>query len=349
MATRRRLCRKCGDRHSPPTGQRCSRDEQADETNSDLGGADQGGVMAILTDLKKSMESMASRLEKLEEGPCQQRSSTPHASANNDLEHQTANSLRQDADIARRVRLRLEELNVPGACSGEDRNRPITSNKGKTTGSTRTADDLHVQKDVTWPHFYVRRGSERRPVVFDELTLPEFVYGFLAMIEEAPENQSMKDKMLFRLKEIMRDCTDFDWVTMKNFFRILMQDIEKGKLSWGDDTRIQEMRVLFIHRLTVERQAPTASGHQAPIAPGHPAATASGHQAKAPLLFCLSFQEGTCQYNFDHSSSRGPLKHMCAFCYRMTGNAYPHREIDCKRKIRQQSKNEGIPPPAKPN
>ena len=111
-----------------------------------------------------------------------------------------------------------------------------------------------------------------------------------------------------------------------------MQDLEKGKLKWGDEAKIQEMRVLFIHRLTRENQAPIAQGPT----------------TKTTQLFCLNYQDGSCAYNADHNSARGSLKHMCAFCYKITGHAYPHREIDCKRKSRQQSKNDRTQPADKP-
>jgi hypothetical protein len=229
----------------------------------------------------------------------------------------TVVNLRHDDHLSARLQQRLAELQVdvpaPGATQGHYKNA-----KGKTSGSTRTADDVYIQKDVLWPDFYVCRSSERRPMKYDKLTKSEFVYGFLSMIEESIESQNIKDKMLTRLKVIMRDTADFAWPIMRNFFRILMQDFEKGKLNWKQDFKIQEMRLLFIHRLNCENRAP--------VAPGPPSKTYS--------LLCLDYQDGSCRHNSDHNSSQGFLEHnyMCFLLQENRQCLYPHRS-------RMQAKN----------
>ena len=40
----------------------------------------------------------------------------------------------------------------------------------------------------------------------------------------------------------------------------------------------------------------------------------------------------------DHRTSRGLLKHMCAFCLNVTGSQFPHAEVDCERKKRMATK-----------
>ena len=68
--------------------------------------------------------------------------------------------------------------------------------------------------------------------------MSEFVFGFLTMVEESLEPQHTKYKMLLcRLREVMRDSADFEWPIMGNFFRILMQDLKKGKLAWGEESK----------------------------------------------------------------------------------------------------------------
>ena len=235
MSSRKRHCRTCNNQHTPPTGQRCSRSD-AQNTSSVSESAVRPDVLTMLVELKNSMRTMTNRLDALE----------TRAAADNVGTHRLDGRIRQRPAVVQIPR--IDATRSQSSCSV----------RGKTSGSNRTADDLYVKKDLPWPHFHVRRGPAQRPVHYDDLTSTEFTYGFLTMVEECTEPQQIKDTMLRRLKELIRDTIDFAWPTMRNLFGLIMQDLEKGKLSWGDDAKFQEMRVLFMHKLTHEFQPEAA-------------------------------------------------------------------------------------------
>lgn len=315
-------CKTCGSKHSPPTGRRCTKSANINSNNPDLS--------SVLGSLTSTLDTLSKRLDKLEgqhnEVIPPQQDADSNADADEAATSATLDTLKQDAGLAEKVQKRLAELDLPGPSTG---NTAATNNsKGKTSGATKTADDLHVRRDILWPHFYIHRGPERRPARYEELSLPEFVYGFLCMLDDSPEPAPVKSLMLAKLRDVMRDALDFDWLPIRNYVRIILQEIEREKISWSDQTAMQELRVLYLHRISCENVIGKPAGQRKPV-----------------LLSCLPFQQDKCAYTSDHNSARGPVRHVCGFCLKITGNGYPHPEKECRRKDRLQSKKDQDTPP----
>ena len=172
-------CKKCGKKHFPPTGARCSQE-------SNTTGGDTNAVTSLLDGLKNSLEAINKRLEVLE-GNRLSDSSVFQSDVSSEA---TTEVLRQDSALAEKVQQRLAMLNFPGSKNKAD-DPPKT-----TSGATKTADDLQVKKDIPWPHFYVHRGPERRPVQYKQLSMSEFVFGYICMISDSKQDEIVRQEML---------------------------------------------------------------------------------------------------------------------------------------------------------
>jgi len=165
------------------------------------------------------------------------------------------------------------------------------------------------------------------PAKYQDLSVQEFVAGYLASLEVSQESPEVRDKMLAHLKELMQDAADFPWANVRNFHAVLLHQFEMGRMSWRDDGRIQQLRRTYAQMFRGPQAAETSKT-------GHPKG-----QTKGPA-FCLSYQRGACKYTTDHETTRGKVRHVCAYCFTVTGNTFPHAESDCNRKAKAEQSTE---------
>ncbi len=334
-----RHCGTCGQTHLPPTGKKCQHDEAPHTTDEKL-----DKMMSLMSGLQGSIDSMDARLEKVEgngETEGETESETEHQEEDKGSEdteeeqrEKVVKDLQTDKQIQAAVKQRLRELQLAsdddedlsddGAGGGA---AAFISKRGKKSGRARTANE-RIKKEVDWPHFHIYRGSDMEPAKYGDLTVQEFVNGFLASRKYCDETLATRERMLEHLQEMMQDAADYPWANVRNYHGIVLHQFEMGRLTWADRGRIQQLRRMY---------AQTTRGSHLDGASG----TATIGQTTGPL-FCLSYQRGGCRYNSDHDTSRGNVRHICAFCFKQTGNAYGHGEMDCKRKQKaeQPSKNE---------
>jgi hypothetical protein len=328
---KRRQCGKCGGIHLPPTGNKCRKPEAEAEAAGTDEKLDQ--VLALVTGMQTSMESMEKRLKTVETAPADEDDASVAASTSTaeGPSGATPATLRQNPAIQATVRQRLLELHAGDEDGGTSDDDDVTTllnikGRGKRSGRSRTSDQ-RISKDIDWPHFYVYRGPEMAPAKYSDLSVQEFVAGFLASLEHSKESPAVQAKMLAHLKELMQDAADFPWASVRNFHAVLLHQFEMGRITWHDDGRIQQLRRTY---------AQTSRGPQAAETSKSAETSKTGPpkgQTKGPA-FCLSFQRGACQHTTDHDTTRGKVRHVCAYCLKLTGNAFPHAECDCNRKAK---------------
>ena len=93
----------------------------------------------------------------------------------------TLSSLRDNERIEACVSRRLAEIGLDDE-PGEYFSETQKTKRGKRSGISRTVED-QVLREIDWPHFYIYRGADRKPTLFNDLTLAEFNFGFLAMLD----------------------------------------------------------------------------------------------------------------------------------------------------------------------
>ena len=143
--------------------------------------------------------------------------------------------------------------------------------------------DVVVNKNVAWPHEHILGGLNRQRVTYDQLTLTQFIQGFVKTIIDASDREC-KDRMLHYLGDIMEDATDFSWSSAKSAHTVLLCEMERGSVDWFDTTCIDRIR-----RAHAQRHNPPPKQNW----------QKSNDQTKKPR-FCKAFHSGLCSYSKDH-------------------------------------------------
>ena len=133
--------------------------------------------------------------------------------------------------------------------------------------------------------------------------------------------------MLQHLMGLMQDATDFPWEGVRNAHGIILAQIEMG----GCNGRHTQNNGAEAH---ICQRASAASPQSSHNSSKRQAGTRHSH-TEGPV-FCLPYQDGACVYQGDHDTSRGSVRHICAYCLKATGHAYPHPEKKCRRKAGKQ-------------
>ena len=82
-----------------------------------------------------------------------------------------------------------------------------------------------VANKVTWPHEYILGGMNRQRVTFDQLNLTQFVNGFVKVVLDE-RDESVREKMLYYLCNMMEDANDFSWESAKASHGVLLYEME---------------------------------------------------------------------------------------------------------------------------
>ena len=235
--------------------------------------------------------------------------------------------LRLNYEVGRELHRRLEELEAEDDFAGTSR-QPSQRTRGKRYGAARTVQDT-VRRDIDWPHFHIYTVPGAEPMTFERLSVQEFVFGYMLMVDQR-DSKLVRAVMWNVLREFVEDATEYPWHNVKNLYWILASHVENERMEWSDDVEIHKLRVKHA-------QKHDASTTKQPVQPTQP----------EKLRYCGLYQKGTCQEKGDHAGQN----HMCAFCYRAKGTAYPHPELECRCKTSEEASKNGrgggksVPPP----
>ena len=327
------FCRKCGVSHDPPTGKKCRQQAEVEPEEPEEHSED---IMPILLSIQRRLDDIENRETQKQRAGEDNESVVGQQESNGSVSDMpgdtqlsvgdiiTPSSLRKDAEAMQQAAQRMAQIQAEEAEEREYNTGTTSRSSGKKSGSLLVAAD-NVKARIDWPHMYVKRaaGGDRVGVPYKELTVEEFVFGFLAMLKSGKEKWE-KDNMLDILQMLMQDATDFSWDNARNFYQMIGVEVEEGTRKWTDAAGIMDMRL--IHSRT--NRAEKKEGKDSKKNNG-------GKSVPQNLRCCALYQRRACEQARDHP----PFTHACAFCARSTGMAYRHPEEDCFRKTLEESKN----------
>ena len=175
---------------------------------------------------------------------------------------------------------------------------------------------------MNWPQCHVFRGPDWKSATYDTLSLAEFVFGYVAVMDRASAADAKH--MLAHLKQLMMDCEHFQWEMVRNFHGVFLQQMEKGLITWASD--VSSMRSQYIIAAAQATMYRSRDRRE--------------NMAGGNTRYCAEYQTGANENKQDqHSSSQGVVHHVCAYCLRMSKKECKHPETECIRKRQNQSKN----------
>ena len=314
-------CTKCSRSHERPTGKNCRWVAEDIPTPTQTDGVQPGELTAAINNLTTTMAAMGQRMLTMEKR-LDEKTTTEVVLENSVSDDEIAQSapvspahrevpsvrdLRNNIDVGREVDRRLAELEEEDDATGQ--RLSSVRIRGKRSGAARTVKDT-VINDIDWPHFHIYTSPGADAMTFDRLTIPEFVYGFLHMIDQ-PDARLDRAVMWDILKGMMEDATEYPWHNVRDFYWVVGSHVENDRLSWTDNVPIQKLRAKHAqkHSISPKKQGTTSTRQQ-------------------KLRYCGLFQTGNCPEKADHDGQ----KHMCAYCYKARGTPYSHPESECRRK-----------------
>ena len=222
-------------------------------------------------------------------------------------------SLRSSRQLQMRVDQRLSKLEENSRTKGNCTSK-IKSKRGGDV-------EVFVEKKVAWPHEAILGGASRQRISYDQLSLTQFVQGFVRNILDEADGKC-REHMLTYLSELMEDATDFTWSNAKASHAVLLCEMERGVLDWSHTSRIERIR-----------RAHAQKHHQS-----QKSNWAKQENNKKPW-YCKLFQSGNCMYSRDHEHGGKMYRHICVHCLAL-GKQLNHPGKECNANKKLGTKNE---------
>ena len=190
--------------------------------------------------------------------------------------------------------------------------------------------DVLIKNRVRWPHEYVLSGLNKERVSYDQLNVTQWVPGFgQTMRDESDPN--LKQHMLDYLIALMDDANDFSWTSAKASHAVLLCRMEQGEVKDFSDT----FAIDRIRRANVQKHVPNLQIASSVVTNSFKKST-----KVTKSMPCTYFNQNSCMQGKSHETKGMLYKHICSACFASSGKMFPHSEVDCKNKNRQNSKNE---------
>ena len=224
-------CSKCQGRHGTPRGKGCQHltsPEPTDTSNSTP--APQGtelqndllaSILQSVQKLDHTVNNFGTRLATLEQRVPQEATSTPPSQLN-DLEsglHARMQALdvqldEGDSDL---------ELDPAGAGTGNPRARSATRGKPPPlkSGSVQTSSQ-RIVRWMDWPHLHLERTTGQEEATAQDLSISEFVWGFLEVVKDPLTKPEDKPHMLAFLQLLMNDAGVRPWSAVRHFHQTVL-------------------------------------------------------------------------------------------------------------------------------
>ena len=347
----KKFCKKCDERHVPPTGRNCKRAVE-DKSNNSNGTVRDAAVtqtgegvpdgQQLQWKMLEQLEKVNKRLDKVEDQmaaggdtqdslelsnskfstpgststvkKCKSKRKVPISIDSSSDSDSPSLEVLKSPQLQKKVDKRIRQLEHSSQCSGRD---SACKHKSKRGGNV----EVSVKTKVSWPHEPILGGANRQRVNYDQLSLTQWVHGFCQNILDEP-SVKRRDAMVAYMGELMEDATGFSWQGAKAAHAVLLCEMERGKITWEDQGRIDRIR-----RAYAQKHVGSSKSSWQKL----------GEHTRKPW-FCKHFQTGMCASLKDHETNGKLHRHICAFCLSM-GKQLQHAEKDCIHK-KSSSKNE---------
>ena len=172
---------------------------------------------------------------------CCVKTSSSSDSSDDDTVLPNLSDIRASKVIQKQIDRSIAKL-AKNQCEGNENSQKLKSKRGGPV-------DVIVQQKVSWPHEHILGGQNRQRLTYDQITMPQFVQGF---VKNILDEQNLH--MLQYLGDIMEDASDFSWQSAKASHAVLLCEMERGKVTWQDTTRIDRVRRAYAQKHSSGRQ-----------------------------------------------------------------------------------------------
>ena len=187
----------------------------------------------------------------------------------------------------------------------------------RKSGRYNVSETSHAIPHLRWPNVACVIGTARKRTMFDELSLGQFVIGFVTDVLDTHHVETQQN-MLTELVETVKLAENISWPIARGAFAASMLKIEEENITWND------IRTLADHRLLYSQSA-VFSG-----------STTMSPRPSTPTPGNGSLKKTVCKwYNDPHSGhhldSSGTMmyRQVCLYCYCTLKRNNVDVESDC--------------------
>ena len=199
------------------------------------------------------------------------------------------------------------------------------------------------QVEADWPDLYVYWLGGAEPT-YDSLSLPEFIAGYLSIMEEVTAVCPMNVRLLRHisyLRQLMEDCFLTEWHLVCTAHKHMLNGIEHHRFSWEETAVVIDRKRTALNRLLRSSQTPVlamtsvASQVIDSTTCSTPVQSTSVSIAAAPMssnsVVCQLYQQLNCNFTNDHEVDSTIRLHCCAFCLQHNGFRHMHPQSACRK------------------
>ena len=193
----------------------------------------------------------------------------------------------------------------------------------KKSGRYNAADTPCRPVHTRWQNESCPVGAGRKRPAFDDLTMGQFVIGFLNNIMDT-QHQDLSRHMMVELNETIKLTENWSWPIARGAFALSMHKIEEGSLVWSNS------RQLANNHLTYSQSAVFSGSVTMSPRPGTPAQ----NSGSSKRIVCKWLNEGSCPHSNDHRDAAGVtmFRHIYMYYFRNLKRNNAHNELDCNNK-----------------
>jgi hypothetical protein len=340
------LCNKCGERHLPPTGKKCTRQklvEKVESGNSDVSndsfeesvgaasvtrgkGRTKNGEMnsydSVLSRLVTSVDALQARVFGTHESLPQPNSvtapvqfaTTTYAPTAPVTHGPTLAQMRQDPSMCSQANGLVDKIEASSLGA-------YGLSRYLKRGFARAGVEDAPLVPTPWPQDFVIGYGEKQRLHYNDLDLFQWAQGFLTIIAREPKVE-IKNLMLEHLRELFHDAQFHGWEAVKYAHSVILSSLEYGDLTWFDTLRMADIRrTVASGKASQIRNYPVNSSKEPQYFKNHK----QGHQNSAgngskgnnrkTVKACNFYNEGKCTHAGDHEMASTKWRHVCRECW----------------------------------
>ena len=153
----------------------------------------------------------------------------------------------------------------------------------KKSGRYNTAYTPCGPAHTRWPNELCLVGTKRKRPAYDDLSLGQFIIGFVNNIMEI-QSAELSKCMFVELSETMKLAQNLSWPIERGAFATSMHKIEDGTLAWNNNRQLADNRLTFSQSAVFSGSVTMSS---------RPTTSVQSNNA-AKRIVCKWFNEGSC-------------------------------------------------------
>ena len=106
----------------------------------------------------------------------------------------------------------------------------------RKSGRYNSVDVVQTAPEFHWPNEGYHAPAGKKRVIYDDLTLPQWVVGQLSNIYHMRDQTTARHALL-QVILAMKDATSLPWTAVRGAWATSMHDLEEGTLGWKDTTQ----------------------------------------------------------------------------------------------------------------